>query len=171
MRKTQASCNKLSAGPVNSFRLNFATETKVADRDSSPDSLGRNYGRYWQKKPTFLFAIGMSVSSHNLFVWKMLCQKIDEKSENNYVTITFVQLRRRPAFKIGTGLTIRLQIRHFLTVQEWLGCRFSVSFEPSFWQTLSELWQTMYLLGAERRVFLPIGFATKAPGKFSFNIR
>src|SRR5438874_4840591 len=45
--------------------------------------------------------------------------------------------------------TIRLQIRHFLTVQEWFECRFGVSFEPSFWQTLSELWQTLYLLGVQ----------------------
>ena len=34
LRKTQASCNNLSAGPVNSFRPNFATETKVPSRDT-----------------------------------------------------------------------------------------------------------------------------------------
>jgi len=77
----------------------------------------------------------------------MLCREIDAKSENNYVTITFVQLRAPASIQIGRDSTIRLQIRHLLTVQEWLEYRFGVSFEPSFWQTLSELWQTLYLLG------------------------
>ena len=44
---------RLSDGAVNSKWPNFETESKVADRDSSRDSLGRNCGRYWQKKPTF----------------------------------------------------------------------------------------------------------------------
>jgi len=126
LRKTQASCNKLSAGPVNSFRLNFATETKVADRDSSPDSLGRNYGRYWQKKSTFLFAIGMSVSSHNLFVWKMLCHKIDEKSENNYVTITFVQFSHLAALPVGAYAEFTFKIRVFQRFRGGSGALFAL---------------------------------------------
>jgi hypothetical protein len=35
LRKTQAFRNKLSAGPVNSKRPNFATETKLPGRDSN----------------------------------------------------------------------------------------------------------------------------------------
>jgi hypothetical protein len=98
----------------------------------------------------------MSVSSHKLFGCKMLRQGIDAKSENNYVTITFVQLRAPASIQIGRDSQIPLQIRHFLTVQEWFECRFGVSFELSFWQTLSELWQTLYLLGVQTGVFLPI---------------
>jgi hypothetical protein len=41
----------------------------------------------------------------------------------------------------------------------WPGERFCASFQSLFWQTLSELWQTLYLLGVETCVFLPIGFA------------
>ena len=100
-RKMRTPRIRLSDAPVNSKWPNFATENQLTDGDSSQDSLGRNYGRYWQKKWTFLFAILRSVSSHKLFGCKMLRQEIDAKSENNYVTITFVQLRRRPAFKIG----------------------------------------------------------------------
>jgi hypothetical protein len=44
---------RLSPFPVNSCSRYLATDSKLADRDSSPDSLGRNYGRYWQKKSTF----------------------------------------------------------------------------------------------------------------------
>src|SRR5205807_2959357 len=69
-------------------------------RTLSPFQLADN-GSYWQRKSTFLFAIGMSVSSHKLFGWKMLCQKMDAKSENNYVTITFVQLRAPASIQIG----------------------------------------------------------------------
>ena len=53
----------------------------------------------------------------------------------------------------------------------WPDERFGASFQLLFWQTLSELWQTLYLFGVETCIFLPIGFATKAPGKFSFNMR
>jgi len=40
-------------------------------------------------------------------------------------------------------------------VQEQRECCFWKSFQPELWQILSQLWQTLYLLGVQIGCFLP----------------
>ena len=59
--------------------------------------------------------------------------------------------------------------RAFSIALEWLEVAFTPALPTPNWQILSRLWQTLYLLGVQTRVFLPIEKAE--PGRLAACLR